>query len=83
MKTKTEIHDFYCIKCGEKALSLPRKISHKYQKHHFKKLWCYHCGQEINTVECRNDQEVKEFKDKWDAGEYKQIVEESLAILNN
>ena len=76
--TKTEEHDFYCIQCGKKALSLPRKISHKYQKHHYKKLWCYHCGCTINTVECRNDEEVKEFKEKWLNGDYQEEIKDSL-----
>ena len=69
--TRTEEHDFYCMKCGEKIYSLPRKVSHKYQKHHYKRLWCWRCHEELNAVECRSDVEIKEFKEprlmaKWD-----------------
>ena len=82
MKTKTEIHDFYCQKCGEKVYSLPRKISHKYQKHHYKKLWCWKCQLDLNCVECRSDEEVQEFKAKWLAGEYKEEVEKTIEYSN-
>ena len=81
--TKTEEHDVYCMKCGEKIYSLPRKVSHKYQKHHYKKLWCWKCHEELNAVECRSDKEVQEFKEKWQAGEYKEEVTKTLEFFNN
>ena len=36
---------------------------------------------EVNHIECRNDQEVAEFKEKWAAGEYKKELEESLDTI--
>lgn len=83
MRNRNEIHDFYCIKCGNKVLSLPRQVSHQYKKHHMKKLWCYKCKCEINCVECKNDQEAYDFREKWLAGDYLEAVEESLKECNN
>ena len=81
--TCRETHDFYCSKCGEKIYSLPRKTSHKYQKHHMKKLWCWKCHQELNCIECRTDEEVKEFKAKWKNGDYQEEVQKSIEFFNN
>ena len=75
-------HDFYCINCGEKVFTIPRKVNHKHAKHHRKKLWCPWCGMEVNHVECRNDSEVYEFKRAFEAGEYKEEVQESLNFIN-
>lgn len=78
MKNGKEMHDFYCIKCGNKNFALSRSTGHKYSKHHMKKLWCWHCKEEINCVECSNDEEVEEFKRKFEAGEFQKDLEESL-----
>ena len=64
-----ELHSFWCIQCGNKGLDIQRKPNHRYAKHHKKKLWCPWCKMEINHIECRNDAEIVEFKEKWQAGE--------------
>ena len=74
-------HDFYCMKCGKKGIPVQRKINHKHGKHHRKKLWCMYCKQEVNHIECRNDQEVQEFLENFAAGMYKEEVEESLNYI--
>ncbi len=73
-------HSFYCMKCGNKMMSLPRRDSHNYSKHHRKKLWCPWCKMEINHIECRNDEEIKEFRENWLAGAYQEELKESLNI---
>ena len=73
-----ELHTFYCIQCGQKTFDLQRKVNHRHAKHHLKKLWCPHCKATINCVECRNDEEVYEFKEKWLAGEYQSEIIKSL-----
>ena len=78
MSRSYESHSFWCIQCGNRGLDLQRKPNHRYGKHHRKKLWCPWCKMEINHIECRNDEEVKEFKEKFAAGEYKEEVEKSL-----
>jgi hypothetical protein len=38
---------------------------------------------EVNHIECRNDSEVYEFKQAFEAGEYKEELEESLAFVQS
>lgn len=45
-----------------------------------KKLWCWHCKEEMNCVECKNDEEVKEFKNNFLAGKYLKEVERSTRV---
>lgn len=80
MSRSYDTHEFYCIKCGQKNISLQRKVNHKHAKHHMKKLWCWHCKEEMNCVECKNDEEVKEFKNNFLAGKYLKEVERSKRI---
>lgn len=75
-------HSFYCMKCGNKGLPLPRKDSHNYGKHHRKKLWCPYCHQEVNHVECRNDSEAYEFRQAFEAGEYEEELKQSLEYIS-
>ena len=70
-------HDFYCLNCGKKSLTLPRKTSRLKEKFHRKKLYCTHCKVTINHIECRNDAEIWEFKENWAAGVYKTEAEQS------
>lgn len=72
-KSKTEIHRFFCPRCGTENVPLARKLSKRKEKGHLKKLYCYHCNILINQVECVDDFEVKEFKEKFNNGEYEEI----------
>ena len=74
-------HSFYCMRCGKKGIGLPRKDSHNYRKHHRKKLWCPWCAMEVNHIECRNDSEVYEFREAFEAGEYQEELEASLRVI--
>lgn len=78
MRNTYDIHEFYCMKCGQKNMSLQRKVNHKHAKHHRKKLWCWHCKCTINCIECKNDQEVAEFKSNWQNGYYEEELKNSL-----
>lgn len=75
-------HNFYCMRCGRKGLPIARRDSHNYSKHHRKRLWCPWCGMEVNHIECRNDSEVYEFKQAFEAGEYKEEAEKSIEYIN-
>ncbi len=78
---KVEYHNFYCMNCGQKTFSLPRPVSHKYSKHHRKALWCPYCKIMVNCIECKNDSEVYDFKEKFYAGEYKEEAKVSIDYL--
>lgn len=80
---KMEQHSFYCMNCGNKAYELMRPRSHQYGKHHRKALYCPWCKITVNTIECRNDSEVYDFKEAFNAGEYKEELKESLDFIKN
>lgn len=71
-------HNFFCINCGNPTIPIMRKSGQMHGKFHRKRLYCYHCKQEINCIECRNEEEVWEFKEKFKAGEFKEEAKESL-----
>lgn len=62
-KTCTEVHYFCCPECGS-ITPLARKVCKKKEKFHKKRLYCYKCKKELNQVECRNQMELDEFKEK-------------------
>lgn len=70
-----------CLNCGKAAYSLPRKVSHQYKRGHMKKLYCPHCKQEINCVECFDDTDIFNFKIKFENGEYENERKESLDFV--
>lgn len=74
-------HDFYCIKCGHKGIPLSRKQGHQHGRFHRKKLFCLYCQQEVNHIECKNDEDVAEFKRNFENGVYKDEAEESVSYV--
>jgi hypothetical protein len=67
---KIDIHDFYCINCGNKAMSCVRPQAHRREKFHRKKLYCPCCQKTVNTVEVKNDFEAYEFREMFSAGDF-------------
>lgn len=76
-------HDFYCIKCGNRGIPLVRNRGYNHKKFHRKKLYCIHCQQEINHIECKTSQEVEEFQTNFKNGVYKDEAEESVSYVRN
>lgn len=52
-KADVKISDFYCTKCGNRSMSLPRRNGRFREPGHLKSLWCYHCKEEVNHAEVR------------------------------
>ena len=52
-KTDITISDFYCTKCGQKGISIPRKNNKRREAGHLKSLYCTHCKTVHNAVEIR------------------------------
>lgn len=75
---KIDIHDFYCLNCGNKAGSCIRPQSHRRERFHRKKLYCPHCRTTLNCIEVKNDTEAFEFREMFEAGEFKQEAIVSL-----
>lgn len=64
------IHEFYCPTCGNTTIPVHRKTGQLRKKFHRKKMYCYHCKKDINTIEVRNEWEANEFKINYQKGLY-------------
>ena len=71
-------HSFYCIKCGNKGIPLPRKLGRQREKFHRKKMYCIFCKEVVNHIECRTYAEVEQFKIDFEEGVFKDETEESI-----
>ena len=76
-------HDFYCLLCGKKSLTLPRKDSKKKEKFHRKKLYCLNCQCEVNHIELKNEAEIFEFKQDFEDGIFVEEALESKEVCEN
>lgn len=63
------IHSFYCPKCGNYNIALPRP-HHQRENLHRKMLYCFYCHEDINQVECTSDTDVQKFKKNFRNGVY-------------
>jgi len=53
-KNKTVSFDeFYCTKCGEKGIPIPRRKGSERNAGHLKRLYCLNCKREVNFCECK------------------------------
>ena len=68
----------FCLNCGQESFPVYRSNGRKKEKHHRKKLYCWHCKQTVNHIECRTEEEIKEFKETFAAGEFKEEAIKSL-----
>lgn len=73
-------HKFFCLNCGKEGIPLPRKESRKKESFHRKKLYCYHCQNTVNHIECKTPEEVEIFKSEFEQGVYVNEAKESLDI---
>lgn len=76
-------HSFYCLSCGNKGIPLMRKQGFQHEKMHRKKLYCIHCKQEVNHIECKTWDEIEEFKINFRKGVYKDEAKESLSACGS
>lgn len=77
-KTEAIYHDFYCLKCGQRGLPLPRKRSLQHEKFHRKRLYCPWCKVDIAHIEVRTQEELNEFTESFLAGDFEEEAEESI-----
>jgi hypothetical protein len=76
-----EAHDFYCLNCGNKGIPIMRKEGWQHGRMHRKKLYCLHCREEVNHIECKTYADVIEFRENFENGVYKNEAEESLSFM--
>lgn len=80
---KTDLHDFFCVKCGNKGIPVMRKRSHNHGKFHRKKLYCLHCKQETNHIECKNEFEAAQFLIDYQNGVYEDEAKEYISDVGS
>ena len=51
MNNQFYMSDFYCTKCGNLSMSLPRAKKKQREAGHLKNLYCPHCREEHNHLE--------------------------------
>ena len=73
-----EQSDFYCINCGQKGIPCLRPQARRRERFRRKKLYCPHCGYTINHIECRTDEDVYDFKEAFDNGEFQEEARISI-----
>lgn len=74
---------FFCLYCGEEGIPLPRKRGQQRKSFHRKKIYCIHCHNTVNHIECRSDEDVLNFKEDFKDGVYENEAKESLAFIRN
>jgi hypothetical protein len=76
-------HDFYCLNCGKRALTLPRKQGHQHERFHRKKLYCPWCQMKVNAIECKTWEDRIEFQENFEKGIYKEEAAASIEYALN
>ena len=76
-------HRFFCINCGKEGIPLARSQGFKHKKMHRKKLYCIHCKQEVNHIECKTLDEIEEFRENFVNGVYKNEAKDSLSFVRS
>ena len=68
---------------ADTAMELFRKRGFQHERFHRKKLYCPYCKLELNCIECKNDEDVYEFKENFEKGVYENEVKDSLHYLGS
>jgi len=82
-RSNVEQHKFFCIQCGQEGIPLARKKNRKRERFHRKVMYCYHCHEDINHVECRDEEDIRIFKENFRNGVYQNECKESLDHVRN
>ena len=74
-------HDFYCLNCGKRNISMMRSRGRMREKGHRKVLYCPHCKENVNHYECFDEGDVWDFKQRFEDGEFVEEAKESIKYL--
>jgi len=69
---------FFCISCGQEGMPIWRKVSKQHKAGHMKGLYCIRCRMVINHYEAKTDDDVRRFRERFEAGEFKEAAAESV-----
>ena len=68
MPQKIDFNYFYCPTCDQRGYELPRPSGDRREKFHRKSLYCPHCRKQVNMIECKDDEDIYEFKIRFAEG---------------
>lgn len=74
-------HDFYCLNCGKRNISIMRPRGRMREKGHRKALWCPYCQEYVNHFECFDEEDAWEFKQAFENQEFVEEAQESIQFL--
>ena len=60
-----------------------RKIGKQKERFHRKRLFCPWCKNDVNAVECKTQQDIDEFLDRYNKGEFVEEAKESMNYIIN
>lgn len=80
---KMVMNDFYCMNCGKKNMTLPRRDSHQHGRFHRKRLYCFYCKEEVNHIECKTYEDVMEFRENFENGVYEDEAKDSISYVRS
>ena len=61
----------------------PRKRGKQRERFHRKKMYCFHCHNTVNHIECKTSEEVEKFKEEFKQGVYEHEAQESMAFVRS
>lgn len=76
-----EEHSFYCLNCGRRGIPLMRRSARCHGSEHRKAMYCPWCKVDINHIELKTDEEVKQFLIDFENGVYREEAETSMKYL--
>lgn len=70
-------NECFCVQCG-KSMPVMRPTCNYREKGHRKKMYCPYCKVVINHIDCRNQEQIDQFKLDFAKGKYK---DEAIASI--
>ena len=66
------ISKFFCTNCGNEGIPIYRKQGQERKSGHLKKLYCLHCGEEVNHAEIREvgGYNIDDFQQEYNLGRF-------------
>ena len=74
-------HDFYCLNCGKRNITIMRPRNCLREVNHRKVLYCCNCKTTVNHMECRDDEEAYDFKLAFEQGDFIEEAKASIAYV--
>ena len=74
---------FLCLNCGQEGIPLVRNRGQQRKRFHRKKMYCIHCQSTVNHIECKTEEEIKQFKEDFAKGVYENEAKESLDFVRS